>query len=127
VADAVEGVGQCQHKERTSLEHPRLDWHLDNWARYMRERDVDELECKNIDIWQAGHSDFDTMADAMERRCAVAFDSLVSDLPIAERVAVHHMHLDAVWRVNRPGMTIEAVYQQARETLSDGLRRKGIS
>ena len=108
-------------------EHPRIDWHLDNWARYMRERDVDELECKIVDVYQSANADFDDMCDAMERRIAVAMDALVSDLPLAEKVAVHHKHLSAVWRFNRPGSSMEDVYQSARENLSEGLRRKGIS
>jgi len=112
---------------RNENEHPRLDWHLDNWARYMRENDADELDCKIVDFWQVGGSDFDTMADSMERRCAVAMDVIVSDLPIAERLAVHHRHLHAVWRINRVGVTMEQVYERARLSVSDGLRRKGIS
>lgn len=109
------------------MEHPRIDWHLDNWARYMREHDVEELQCKILDVYQSANADFDAMCDAMERRCAVAMDALVSDLPLAEKVAVHHKHLSAVWRFNRPGATMESVYQSARENLSEGLRRKGIS
>ena len=106
-------------------EHPRLDWHLDNWARYMREQDVEELECKIVDIYQSGSADFDTMCDHMERRCAIAMEALVNDLPLPERIAVHHFHLGAVWRMHR--VKIEDVYLRARAGLSVGLRAKGIS
>lgn len=93
----------------------------------MRENDSEELDCKIVDFWQVGGTDFDAMADSMERRCAIAMDAIVSDLPIAERLSVHHMHLHAVWRINRVGVTMEQVYERARVSISDGLRRKGIS
>lgn len=112
-------------ENRNPDEHPRLDWHLDNWARYMREQDVEELECKIVDVYQSGSADFDTMCDHMERRCAITMEALVTDLPLPQRIAVHHFHLGAVWRMHR--VRIEDVYLLARVRLSDGLRARGIS
>jgi hypothetical protein len=105
--------------------HPRLDWHLDNWARYMRAGNSEELACQAAGIWQASSPDFDQLADAMELRCAEAVDAIVGSLPVDERVALYHVHLGAVWRLNRQRM--EDAYERARQCISDGLHRRGIS
>lgn len=107
-------------------EHPRLDWHLDNWAQYMRDGGLEELDCKAADIWSGAFIvTFDEMADNMEQRCAMAFDALVGGLPIDERIAVHHVHLGAVFRLKRQSM--DDVYKRARLGLSEGLGRRGIA
>ena len=106
------------------MDDPRLDWHLDNWARFMRVGGLDDLDTKMPSFWSSGASDFDTMADNAEAQQAEAFDALVVCLPIDERIAVHHVHLGAVWRMHR--QRIEDVYERARLSLSDGMRRKGM-
>jgi len=91
----------------------------------MRADGAAELDVENVPIWQSASPDFDQMCDSMEVRCAEVVDALVHDLPIDERIAVHHVHLGAVWRLNRQRM--EDVYERARQGLSDGLYRRGIS
>ena len=105
--------------------HPRLDWHLDNWARYQRGGGTKHLGCKTQSLFSSGSSDFDTMADRNEAKFAITMDTLVWDLPEIERIAVHHKHLQSVWRTNREPM--ESVYARARLSLSAGLVRRGIT
>jgi hypothetical protein len=105
-------------------EHLRLDWHLENWARFMRHGGLDDLDTKMPSWWASGSSDFDMMADRAEVQQAEAFDALVVGLLVDERIAVHHVHLGAVWRMHRQRM--QDVYERARVSLSDGMRRKGM-
>jgi len=105
-------------------EHPRLDWHLENWARYQRAGGTRQLGTKTQSHWASGSSDFETMADKSEMRHALAVDALVWDLPDIERVAIMHTHLNAVWRSNREAM--QEVYGRARLSLSAAMLRRAI-
>ena len=114
-------------------EHPRLDWHLENWARYHLYGWREECGVKTQSHWASGSTDFDELADNSERRCAVIMEALIGGegktqgvLTPVEVCVIHHYHLGtAVWRPNRE--PIEVIYERARGLLSDGLRRKGIS
>lgn len=114
--------------------HPRLDWHLENWARWHRTRDdLAELAIKTESHW-AGNYDGEREADAADADQAVKVEAILESAQSAsvpdgftpvERVAIHHMHLGvAVYRTNR--RPIEHVYQDAREKLSRWLIRKGV-
>jgi hypothetical protein len=110
------------------VEHPRLDWHLDNWVIYQMNGGIKHLRAKTQSFWSSGSSDFDTLADRNENKFALILDAMIwHDLPGNERIAICHMHLpgQAVWRLNR-GRLFE-VYARARVSLSMGLARKGIT
>ena len=109
----------------STSEHPRLDWHLDNWARYMRAGGTRQLGTKTQGHWSSGNSDFDTMADYSEMRQAIAFDALIWDLVEIERASGMHYHLAAVGRSNRE--PLEAVYVRSRISLSHAMARRRIS
>ena len=85
----------------------------------------DELGVVTADYWSGPYIvTFDEMADSMEYRCAVTMDALVTGLPLSQRLAVHHIHLNAVYRLNR--RPVADVYLEARFGLSDGLRKKAM-
>jgi hypothetical protein len=114
--------------------HPRLDWHLDNWARWHRTRnDLDALACKTESLW-AGNYDNDretaaadsTQAEQVEaivnsERCAAVPDGFDA----VERCALYYMHLNvAVFRMNKE--PLDQVYERAKERLSRWLLKKGV-
>lgn len=114
--------------------HPRLDWHLDNWAAWHRSRDdLAELGCKTESLW-SGNYDNERETQNADTRQAEAVEAIVnSDQSAAvpdgftpvERVALHFMHLGtAVYRFNRE--PLDVIYERAREKLSRGLLRRGI-
>jgi hypothetical protein len=105
--------------------HPRLGWHLENWARYVTAGGLNRLGCKTASIW-GGSVDFDDLVDEQDLKCAIAVDSLVAGLPLIERIVMQHKHIPgcSVWRSNRE--PVEVVYLRAREGVSKGLRIKGI-
>jgi tRNA(Ile2) C34 agmatinyltransferase TiaS len=117
-----------QYRKRLDVhvvEHPRLDWHLDNWVLYQYRGGTKHLRAKTQSMWSSGSSDFDSLADRAENKFAIDMDTLIWDLVNSERVAVFYVHLDAVWRTNRE--PILEVYARARVSLSVGLQRKGIT
>ena len=105
-------------------EHPRLDWHLDNWARYLRSDDFGNLRCGTSRYWTT-NVDFDIMADHMENYCARIVDSLVNDLPARQRASVVCRCLGT--RAFADDATITALYGTARLTISAGLIKRGVS
>jgi hypothetical protein len=118
----------------TDAAHPRLDWHLDNWARWHRTRDdLAELACRTDSMW-AGNYDNEIATASADCAQAEQVEAILNTDQTAaipdgftpvERVAVHHIHLGtAVYRTNR--RPIEHVYDEAREKLSRWLVRKGV-
>lgn len=123
-------------------EHPRLDWHLDNWTVYVFSGATRLLRCKTQSHWASGSSDFDKMvAFEVDLKSAQAVDALVWDehewkdsfgrvrtnplgLTPVERGAVLHLHIDAVWRSNR--IPMEVAYMAARLKISIGLLRRHV-
>ena len=68
-------------------------------------------------------SDFDGMVAEVDRRCAEAVESALDDCTVAERCAVHHIHLHAVYR---PRIGLDAAYASARTHVAAGLDARGI-
>lgn len=112
--------------DATSLEHPRLDWLFENWARYMRGYETKfRLRAKTSRYWAQGCRDFDGMVTSADINDAVRTNACIEDLTVIEQCAIHHRHLGAVWRFNREDE--ESVYARARGLLSTGLTRRGVS
>jgi hypothetical protein len=93
----------------------RLEWHFDNWRRYMRRDSVtDGYPSKAAGCIGGGYSQsFDDMADASDVRCARIVDALVSSLGHMERAAVYHEYLYAVFRHGRDPEETEGILKQA--------------
>jgi hypothetical protein len=105
-----------------TAEHPRLEWHLENWARYQRTRhDFQELDCKTTPWW-AGNYDTDRATDQADITQAEELDAIIWStgtpecLNEVERASLVHIHIGAVFRFRR--VNLQDVYQQAREKLS---------
>jgi hypothetical protein len=102
----------------------RCAWHLANWAQWMRQSALKlSYPSRAPIIGKSGSSDFDAMVATEDTRCAVAVDAIIDGLPVAERLAVHHVHLAAVWR---PGADLAGSYAAARDRVALGLTKRGI-
>ncbi len=105
-------------------EHPRLDALLDNWVLYQRTGGTRHLRVATSRYFAAGSADFDTMIAQCDSRDAIVFDTCVWDLRPAERSAIMHVHLAAVWRPQHE--PLDVVYARARLSLSAALVRRRV-
>ena len=105
----------------------RLEWHFDNWRRYMRKEDVtDGYPGKAAGCVGGGYSQsFDDMVDAADIRCAMIVDALVNSLTPIERAAVYHKYLYAVFRYGRAG-NLEQSLRRARLKVAEWLAVRGV-
>ena len=106
----------------------RLDFHLWNWANWHRSSVAATVRALWYPAGASGMavshgSDFDGMVAEVDHRCAEAVESALDDCPTAERCAVHHVHLHAVYR---PRIGLDAAYGSARLRLAAGLDERGI-
>lgn len=104
----------------------RLEWHFDNWRRWMRKDDVtDGAPGKAAGCVGGGYSQsFDDMVDAADVRCARILDALVNSLSPIERSAVYHEYLYAVWRARED--VLEQSLFRARVRVAEWLVCRGV-
>ena len=109
----------------------RITWHLENWAYWQSDRTVsmgrDYSDRASGPLGHSLRSDFDSMCDAADKRCADAVDAILSDecTPL-ERQVVTHLHVAAVFRFPRLGHAATDAYASARLKVGKGLDRRGI-
>lgn len=110
------------------MDDDRLDWHLWNWSNWQRSSFAGTVRA----LWYPASSpaigishgaDFDELVAAVDQRCAEAVESALDGCTVAERCAVHHVHLHAVYR---PRIGLDEAYQAARRKIADGLDERGI-
>lgn len=105
----------------------RLEWHFVNWRAWMRSGCdiVRGLPRASVGLYSGGgRADFDDMADASERRVAVACDAIIEGLCPSQRAAIYHKYLYAVYPFPR-GNQAECL-ERGREGVRTGLERRGI-
>ena len=61
-----------------------------------------------------------------DTQLAKALESILAGLTPAERNAVHHVHLGAVYRFPQVGAAVEQAYARAMRKIWDGLAARGI-
>ena len=104
----------------------RVEWHLDNWRAWKRSGPKQGAWGQAaVGLSNGGASqDFDDMAEASVRRCAVIVDTLIHDLPAAQASAIHHAYLAAVFRF--PRLDYVQCLAEARRRIGRGLAKKGV-
>lgn len=104
----------------------RLEFHFDNWRRWMRKDDVtDGAPHKAAGCVGGGYSQtFDEMVDAADIRCARIVDALVSSLSPVERAAVNHEYLYAVFHFREANF--ELTLYRARLKVAEWLVARGV-
>lgn len=123
---AVLAMAQQQEPMIGGMTEARLEWHFDNWRRYMRKDDVtDGYPGKAAGCVGGGYSQtFDDMADASDVRVARVVDALVASLTPLESAAIYHKYLYAVFRHGR-GQLDEAL-ERARLRIAGWLVVRGV-
>lgn len=108
------------------MSEARLEWHFDNWKRWMKKDDVtDGYPGKAAGCVGGGYSQsFDDMVDDADVRCARIVDALVSSLTPLERAAICHQYLYAVFRHGR-GELAQAL-ERARLRIAAWLVIRGV-
>ena len=104
----------------------RLEWHFDNWRRWMRhDATANGYPGKAAGCVGGGYSQsFDDMVDAADVRCARIVDALVNSLSPTERAAVYHKYLYAVFRATRG--SLEQSLARARLKVAEWLVIRGV-
>jgi hypothetical protein len=108
------------------FDYDRVDFHLFNWARYMRTGSYAGLSlpgraCAGMGI---SHSaDFDQLADQSDRVAARAVDAIIRDLKPLEAKAIRCSYLGEEWTSK---LQEAAVLVVAKESVRAGLARKGM-
>lgn len=108
----------------------RLEWHMDNYRRYMRSEDYGrDYPARSSGFVAGGNSrSFDEMADASDIRCAQAVDALVGGLAPAERAAVNHTYLKAIFPAvfRFPRGNLAELLHSGRLKIARGLIARGF-
>lgn len=80
-------VGHCAVQFGTP---DRVEFHLDNWARWQRSgQEVQGHARESLGLSSGGTSKgFDEMAETSDRRCAVIVEAILDNLPPVERIAI---------------------------------------
>ena len=67
---------------------------------------------------------FDDMCESVDAESARVLNTVIDDLPVVSRGALHHVWLQAVYRF--PRSTLEAEYLKATGLLRQGMLTKGV-
>lgn len=103
----------------------RLEWHLDNWRRYMKAGEgILGYNGHSAGFVSGGNSrDFDDMVDAADMRCAKAVNTIIEgDLSPGQRIAIYNAYGLAVFRQRDP----EGMLAAAKAVIERVLKAKGI-
>lgn len=104
-----------------------LEWHLENWARWMRGGGEPEALPHEASGLQ-NYSSFDAEPwgawEALDERLAQQVNAAVNDLAPAEQAAICHAYLHAVYRFPRDNY--EAVLASAKARIMARLIAKGV-
>lgn len=112
--------------EKPDASYDRVEWHLYNWADWMRTAGYAGLmlpgrACGGIGI---SHSaDFDQLAGQADRVAAKAIDAIIRDLKPMEHKAIGWGYLGEDWDYRAEP---EAVLVVATESVRLGMNRRGI-
>lgn len=106
----------------------RVEWHLDNWRRWMRSgQSVDGHASRSSGCSDGGTSKgFDEMVEEEDRRCAKVVDAILDNLPPAQRIAIYVERgiMGKVFRFER--LPYEKALELGKAALGRELARRGV-
>ena len=110
--------------ERNTAEY-WVDWYLQNWVAWQHNSiGIDDSTTSQVAENYSSTIDFDEACHRMDKRVGAITDVVINDLEPAEKCAIHHAYLQAVYRFNRE--TLEMALSRAKLKVQVGLRRKGV-
>lgn len=101
------------------------DYHLSNWARWMRNFEVRtgyDHESAVVGNYTASTS-IDDMYDSKDKNDAKISNAIIEDLAPIHQVAIHNVYLACVWRFRGD---INAVFVEAVEKFWDIGQKRGL-
>lgn len=103
----------------------RPDWHLENWARYLRGRYVRLGYPSRIPGLSNGGAseDFDALCEYSDATCARACDAVIEGLPDIEQRALSTVYLGTVFRFSGDP---QAIADAVKPGVYRELQRRGI-
>lgn len=118
-------AAHTENERRVLEQQSRIEFHLLNWARWMKDDVFTEgYPRRAAGCLGGGYSrSFDEMVDDADVRCAMALDALIGGLEAPEAAAIHHVYLSAVFRFVRA--EIETLLSKAKRKLESGLKARG--
>lgn len=104
----------------------RLNWHLDNWAQYMK-RDTHKLgyPAKSLCMsggGSSGEDEFDCMCDEADINCAQRIDSIIDSISQPQRTAINHKWLNVAHHYQ----TQEMDYSEALSNIDRLASKRGV-
>jgi len=103
----------------------RLEWHLQNWARWYYAPAIRlGYPRRTSGLISGASNDFDDLADAAANRLAVSCNAIIGDLVPAQFCALSCEYLHAVWRFPRDNKAKSL--SLAKNRIKEGLERRGI-
>lgn len=118
-------VGSCAVQFGTP---DRIDFHLWNWARWMRSgQEVDGFPGRAGVCSSGGTSkSFDEMAESEDQRCAKVVNVILDNLPPAQRISIYMERgiMGRVFRFER--LTYEKALEFGKAALGRELSRRGV-
>jgi hypothetical protein len=106
------------------MNESRLKYYLEVWKEWMlSERYGRGYPSKAAGFSSSGIGGFDDLSEQVEKADALAVDAVIEGLHPAQRVAIHHFHLSAVYKIR----DIERQYESALDNLWRGLLARGLS
>lgn len=106
----------------------RVEWHLDNWLRWMRSgQAVDGHATHSVGLSDGGTSNgFDEMVESEDRRCAKVVDAILTNLPAAQRIAIYVERgvMGRAFRFERT--TYAQALKDGKAALGRELSRRGV-
>lgn len=86
---------------------PAADWHLKNWARWMRNYEVGiGFKHRSVALVGYGSDTFDDMLEEKDRWDAKIANAVIGSMDMIHQAAIHNVYLADVWRFRGDPITI---------------------
>lgn len=119
-----EMIAMTEPPIRLKVEYDRLDWHLQNWRRWMQTGGKTVFHVGGgIGLQGFTHYDTDGEYDKSDTQTAIIVDAVIRGLAQGEQEALASEYLGAAWRRATP---LHLVLVVARHGVQMGINRRGL-
>lgn len=107
--------------------HPLVDFHLRNWARWMRHPGLKlgypAKSCGIESGFVSGEDGFDILCEQADEQAAILINTIIDGLEPDEHAAINHAYLHAVYRLK----SFEDSLERAAGRVWRGMLAKGLA
>ena len=133
VVPSDSGVDETHRRPRSQVTDEDVEHHLVLWSRWHRLSRYAAFRR----LWypgkasggmgNSGSTTFEDMCDGVDDQTARVMNTLIDDLPLTQRCAIHYIYLEARAVFRFPHSSLEVEYANALVSLRTGMERKGIA